>query len=125
MGDAEPEAAPALSKAGAGPGLNNPLKTLRARAAPRRPAHTAVKMEPDTPFKITTRAVPRSPCSGANSPADSQESDGNIQDGRHCEPRRCSCCWTTTKRNSTGTLSFYIVLSYTVSHICVVCIYTQ
>ena len=100
-------------------------------------AQEALKLEPQTPVKAATRADPGSPVEdpdmaasgtsaghfsrappsglgpGLTSPGSPSEDRREIQDGRWCSPKRCSCCWATGKAKGTGDLSPHCRL-----HIC-------
>ena len=100
-------------------------------------AQEALKLEPQTPVKAATRAdlgslvedpdraasgssaghFSRAPPSGLGpgltSPGSPSENRMEIQDGRWCSPKHCSCCWATGKAKGTGDLSPHCML-----HIC-------
>ncbi|DBA75781.1 TPA: hypothetical protein ACH3X1_010192 [Trebouxia sp. C0004] len=110
------------------PGLlpNSLVKAIKGRASPTSPTKKASRLEPQTPAKVATRAMSRSPSKGphtpvsreavaifsrasthspgvrASSPTGYSQDVDEIQDGRWCEPRRCSCCWASTKASGTG-----------------------
>ncbi len=105
---------------------NSPVKATKGRATPSSPTEKASRLEPQNPARLPTRAVPRSPSKGphtpeareaatvfnrasphspgvrASSPTTSSRDVNEIQDGRVCEPRRCSCCWASTKASGSG-----------------------
>ncbi len=109
-----------------GPVPNGPVKAIKGRVSPTSPTKKANRLEPQTPAKLATRAMPRSPSNSpyssasreaaavfsraspysprvrASSPTTSSKSVEEIQDGRWCEPRRCSCCWASTKASGSG-----------------------
>ena len=90
------------------------------------PTKKASRLEPQIPAKLPSRAMPRSPSQGphtpalheavavfsrasphspgvrASSPTASCKDLSEIQDGRWCAPRRCSCCWASTKASGSG-----------------------
>ena len=92
------------------------------------PALLADKLEPDTPSQAATRAVsgspvedpvraasgspargvPRAPPSSSGSPS---VDESEIQDGRWCNPKRCSCCWASGKAKGTGDPSPHCIRS--------------
>ena len=105
---------------------NSPVKASKGRAMPSSPMKTASRQEPEPPAKFIPRAMPCSPAKGphtpetyetvtvfsrasahspavrASSPTTSSKGMDETQDGRLCEPRRCSCCWAFTKASGTG-----------------------
>ena len=83
------------------------------------PALLADKLEPDTPSQAATRAVSGSPVEDPDraeasssvrgvtrappsSPGSPCVDESEIQDGRWCNPKRCSCCWASSKAKGTG-----------------------
>ena len=112
----------------AAPGLvpNSLVSASKGRAASSSPTKKASKLEPQPPAKVVTRAMPRSPSKGPHTPAlheaatifsrasahspavrvssPTAPSKGmdELQDGKWCEPRRCSCCWASTKASGSG-----------------------
>ncbi|DBA75775.1 TPA: hypothetical protein ACH3X1_010187 [Trebouxia sp. C0004] len=113
-----------LDEVDVAPGLlpNGPVKAIKARAtSPTSPTKKASRLEPQPHAKLATRTMPCSPsrsprlpasCDAAavysrasllssgvraSSPTALSKHESEIQDGRWCEPRRCSCCWASTK----------------------------
>lgn len=103
---------------------NSSDKAIKGRASPTSPTKMASRLERKPPAKLTTRAMPRSPSTGPHTPASREAatvfsralphspgvrassptvpSKDEIQDGRWCEPRRCSCCWASSKASGLG-----------------------
>ena len=105
---------------------NSPVRASKGRAMPSSPTKKASRQGAEPPAKLTLRAMPRSPANGphtpaqceaatvfnrasphspavgASSPTTSSKGMDEPQDGRLCEPRRCSCCWAFTKASGTG-----------------------
>lgn len=112
----------------AAPGLvpKSSVKAIKGRANPTSPTKKASMMDPQNLAKVATRAMPRSPSKGPDtpvlheaaavfstasphspgvrtgSPAASSKDVDEIQDGRWCAPRRCSCCWASAKASGSG-----------------------
>ncbi len=110
------------------PGLvpNSPVKAIMGRGTPSSPTKKASRQEPQNPAKVATRAMPRSPSKSpypsalyepatvfnrqsphcpavrASSPTAFSKHLSGIQDGRMFGPRRCSCCWASTKASGSG-----------------------
>jgi len=105
---------------------NSPVNITKGRADSSSPTKKASRLEPKPPAKLTTRAVPGSPAKGphtlaqceaatvfsrasphspavrVSSLAASSKDVDELQDGKWCEPRRCSCCWASTKASGSG-----------------------
>ena len=112
----------------------SPVKPALDRTDSSPEAQEALQLEPQTPVKAATRADPGSPVEdpdraasgssaghfsrappsgpgpGLTSPGSPSDDRMEIQDGRWCSPRRCSCCWATIKAKGTGDLSLHCML---------------
>ena len=78
-----------------------PSKAAR-RVAPGSPVQEPDRAAPGSHASGVSRAPPSSPGAKLTSPGSPSENGSEIQDGRLCDPKRCSCCWASSKANGTG-----------------------
>ena len=81
-----------------------PVTPVRAatRAVPGSPVQEPDRAAPGIPARDFSRAPPSGPGPRLTSPGSPSVSETDIQDGQWCNPKRCSCCWATSKAKGTG-----------------------